>query len=68
MFAAGHQVVIFFGACLQFRAGELTNENKNEKEDENENEKANENEKENENGRGAARAVRRLMGVMRGGV
>jgi len=44
VFAAGHQVVIFFGACSQFRAGELTNEN--EKEDENENE--NENEKENE--------------------
>ena len=46
MFAAGHQVVIFFGACSQFRAGELTNEN--EKEDENENENENENEKENE--------------------
>jgi len=44
VFDAGHQVVIFFGACSQFRAGELTNEN--EKEDENENE--NENEKENE--------------------
>lgn len=44
MFDAGHQVVIFFGACSQFRAGELTNENENEKEDENENE----NEKENE--------------------
>ena len=42
MFAAGHQVVIFFGACSQFRAGELTNENENEKEDENENEKENE--------------------------
>ena len=46
MFDAGHQVVIFFGACSQFRAGELTNENENEKEDENENE--NEKEKENE--------------------
>ncbi len=44
MFDAGHQVVIFFGACSQFRAGELTNEN----EDENEKENENENEKENE--------------------
>lgn len=44
MFAAGHQVVIFFGACSQFRAGELTNENENEKEDEKENENEDENE------------------------
>jgi hypothetical protein len=44
VFAAGHQVVIFFGACSQFRAGELTNENENEKEDEKENENEDENE------------------------
>ena len=42
MFDAGHQVVIFFGACSQFRAGELTNEKENENENENENEKENE--------------------------
>lgn len=48
MFDAGHQVVIFFGACSQFRAGELTNENEKEDENENENEKENEDEDEDE--------------------
>ena len=42
MFDAGHQVVILFGACSQFRAGELTNEKEKENENENENEKENE--------------------------
>ena len=48
MFDAGHQVVIFFGACSQFRAGELTKENEDGNGNEKEKEKENEDEDENE--------------------